>query len=97
MEKVIIRCPRCGGQKFHIGVEYKYKQFYIVDNNKLYKKDDGMSISTGDIWLTCEDCLQNEMILDAEWKASLEEVRIINDMLMGSEFSMDVTEYMEGR
>jgi hypothetical protein len=94
-EKTVIKCPRCGGQKFHISVEYKHNECYIVDDNKLYKRDDSMVFATGKMGLTCKICLQDETVPDAYWEPSPEEVKILKDILMGSSFSMDITEYMK--
>ena len=93
MKKTIIKCPNCAGQKLNIREHIEYVQNYTIDNNRLYKLDKDSYRPTKVIWIMCLDCLQNEDIENSSWKASLEEVKIIEDMLMGA-FSIDVTRYM---
>ncbi len=93
MKKTIIKCPNCAGQKLHIRYYKKYVQNYTIDDNKLYQLDKDSYRPMGVIWMICRDCSQNENIENSEWKASPEEIKIIENMLMDS-FSIDITEHM---
>ena len=93
MSKTIINCPHCGGQKLTISLKMMYDNCYTLDNNKLYKSRQEVSRPTGAIRILCIECLQNDDIEDPSWKATKDEAKVINEMLMEN-FSVDVTKYM---
>lgn len=94
MSKTIIKCPHCNGQKLTISLKMTCDHCYTLDNNKLYESRREMAIPTGVIWIFCINCLQNDNIYNPSWKATEDEKKVINEMLMEN-FSIDVTKYMK--
>ena len=89
--EIIMKCPRCGNTTFIIHEKLKYTQYWTIDGNKLYKTDKDSPSPTGEIWLYCDECLQND--IEMGYQCTEEQSRRIQKILIEPR-SFDITEFM---
>ena len=89
-----MKCPRCGGTKIHISVPVESMWYYYIEDNKIYKTHAEGWSRMGDIFITCEDCSQDEDAGETEYKCTKEQEHEVKGILLAAR-SADVTEFME--
>lgn len=87
-----MKCPKCGSTRIIIHEKREYTQYWTIDGNNLYKTRKDSCSKAGEIWIYCDECLQNER--KTEYKLTEEQASKISWLFVEAR-SADITEFME--